>query len=93
MKVRIIKSNNCNDCKLYLARLNKLGFVYETMDGDDLNLKDQMDAWKIDKMPVVQIINDNGEMVDQLPPGSFSVAFIQDRIRKIEAKSNDSKSK
>lgn len=73
--VRIVKSNDCDQCKLYLPRLDKQGFVYETYDGDAAENQVQLDKWNIEQFPVIQIISrvdgDTGDarVEYQFPPG------------------------
>ena len=92
MKVRIIKTEKCSDCRAYIKRLDKVGFVYESMDGNDQRFSKELDEWKIDKMPVVQILSDSGELLFQFPPGSFSPLFINNKIKELEKK-HDSQSR
>lgn len=86
MKVRIIKTEKCSDCRLYIKQLDTVGFVYESMDGNDPQFSKEMDEWKIDKMPVVQILSDSGELLYQFPPGSFPPMFINKKIKELEKK-------
>lgn len=80
MIVRIISSKNCPRCKNYLARLDKLGFKYETMDADDSANKGFLDAQKVFDLPVVQITDDRGKLKYQFPHGEYSPRAINAKI-------------
>ena len=88
MKVRIIKSEHCPFCKQYLKKLDDVGFEYETYDGDAEKNDTQLDEWDVDEMPVIQIINDKGDLIYQLPysAGGYSPKYIKRKMREL---SND----
>ena len=86
LSTRIIKSNHCDVCERYLERLNKQGFKYELYDGDDLKNEAQLDEWKVEKFPVVQIIKPNGEIVYQFSVGTFSPRMINYKIEQLQKK-------
>lgn len=84
MRVRIIKSETCNQCRVYMKRLQKNNFQFETLDGDDPKFKEQLDAWKIDKYPVVQIIDKDDNVLWQFPSGTFSIFTINSKIKEMQ---------
>ena len=73
VSVRIIKSNDCLICAGYIPRLQKQGYEFEIYDGEDPVNDAQLDEWKIDIFPVVQIIsrdtNDKVTVEHQFAPG------------------------
>lgn len=80
--VRIIKSENCDNCKLYLPRLDAQGFEYISFDGDDSKVQGLLDEWKIDQFPVVQIINSDTNNVEyQFPPGKMVSPKVIDMVK------------
>ncbi len=84
-KVQIVTQRDCLICKSYLNRLDKQHFIYTIYDADDPNNQKQLDVWKIEEMPVVQIVN--GEDVTfQFPRGSFSPRVINHKISLLEKK-------
>ena len=85
-KVRVITKATCYICKSYTSRLKSQGFQFETVDADDPAWQTKFDEWKISDVPVVQILDEQGNRVDQLAVGTFSVKYINDRIAKLEKK-------
>jgi len=89
--VRIIKTQECSICEMWLPRLDQQGFLYETFDADALGNQKQLDEWKIDDLPVVQIVNranDDTETVKyQFAPGSWSVRAIKHKMSQVENES------
>lgn len=74
---RIITRAECTRCKSYIERLRKLNYKFQIMEESTQNSK-QLDEWKIEKVPVVQILVD-GKLVNggQMPPGEFSPLAIR----------------
>ena len=57
MKIRIIKSADCENCTAYLKKLEKYGFKeYDIYDADDPKNQKQLDEWNIEDMPIIQTI-------------------------------------
>jgi arsenate reductase-like glutaredoxin family protein len=83
MKVRIIKTKKCLICESYLPRLNKQGFEYTVYDADNPANEKELDEWKIEKMPVIQLVDDDGAVKYQFPPGTFSPRAINHRISQL----------
>lgn len=85
--MRIVKSNDCDQCKLYLPRLDKQHFVYETYDGDAPENQAQLDKWNIEIFPVVQIISrdeDGDTRVEyQFPPGKTLAPATIESMRSV----------
>lgn len=92
VKVRIIKSEYCPNCKDYLANLERIKdtipFEYEIFDADDSANKRQCDEWKITDMPVIQIIDrkDDGsvEILRQLTAGGVAVRILARILKSYE---------
>ncbi len=60
MRIRIIKSETCDNCKKYLNHLDKLGFTdYDLYDADDPQNQKELDVWGIDDMPIIQVYEDD----------------------------------
>lgn len=84
LKVRIIKSEYCDQCRDYLANLARIKdaipFEYEIFDADDKNNRQQLDEWKVTDMPVIQIIDRDRDKVSVLeqisPPGGVAVRIL-----------------
>ncbi len=85
LKPRIIKSANCLICKSYLKNLAKQEYEYIVFDADLKENQQELDSWKISKMPVIQIVDvqDDGtqEMVFQFPPGPYASRHINNKIK------------
>jgi arsenate reductase-like glutaredoxin family protein len=84
--LRIIKSKDCLVCKNYLPRLDKSGIVYELYDADDPANQKQLDEWKIDDLPVVQIVNSNGSIKYQFPHGAYSPTVLRYKMEELAAR-------
>lgn len=76
--VRIIKKEGCAICKSFIERLSlDKTFTFDVMDADAPDLQKQMDEWKIDEVPVVQIYDTDGKLPPfHFPPGTFSKSTI-----------------
>lgn len=85
LKPRIIKSIGCPRCRIYLKTLSKQKYDYLIFDADLKENQKQLDEWRINSMPVVQIVNvkDDGvqEKVFQFPPGQLSPRSIDAKIK------------
>lgn len=81
MRVRIIKSEDCPICRSYIRRLNKENFQFELMDGDADENQDFLDEWNVEEYPVVQILNDNGDVLHSFPKGTWSPRAIRAKIK------------
>jgi len=86
--VRIVKSNDCPICASYIPRLQKQGYKFDLYDGDAPQNEKQLDEWKIDKFPVVQIVYRDGknEVVKyQFPAGkTYAPRFIDMKKQQFE---------
>ena len=68
MRIQIITSKDCLLCKSFLARLAKVKFTdFEEYDADDPNNKAELDGWRINNMPVIQIVNSDGVVKYRFP--------------------------
>lgn len=87
LKPRIIKSVDCARCRIYLKTLSKQNYEHLIFDADLKENQKQLDEWKINMMPVVQIVDvkEDGtqEKVFQFPPGQFSSRSIDAKIKEI----------
>jgi glutaredoxin len=89
MIVRIISSKNCSKCKGYLSRLDKQGFKYQVYDSDDPANKKQLDEWRITDLPVIQIVDDGGNVAYPFPAGTYSTRFINAKIDELKERRNE----
>lgn len=66
---RVIKSNNCARCQAYTNRLDALKFPYLVYNVDNVTSEQQkeLDTWRITDMPIVQLVDDTGKVVEQMP--------------------------
>ena len=88
---RIIKTRECLVCDFWLPRLDKQNFPYELYDADAPENQKQLDEWKVDDCPVIQIVErtERGEVVRyQFPPGSYSVRAIKYKMAKLGEKND-----
>ncbi len=85
LKPRIIKSVNCDRCRIYLKTLNAQNYEHIIYDADLSENTKELDSWKINAMPVVQIVDvkDDGtqEMIYQFSPGEYSPRTINGQIK------------
>jgi len=92
LKPRIIKSAKCPRCKIYLKTLSLQKYDYLIFDADLKENQKELDQWKINMMPVVQIVDvkDDGtqEKVFQFPPGQFSPRSIESKIKALNVEKN-----
>lgn len=83
MHIRVIKGDDCDVCKIYLPKLKEWGFEYETLNADDPELQTELDLWRIDDLPVLQVVD--GSIVKyQFPPGKHSrraLTFALERFK------------
>jgi len=84
MNVRIIKTKVCAICEGYLPRLDKQGFKYTVYDADDPANQDQLDEWKVEKMPVIQLVDNMDQVKFQFSPGTFSPRAINFKIAQLK---------
>ena len=84
VKVRIVKNRDCKICEVYLPRLDEIGFLYEIYDAEEPGREQQLDEWKIDEMPVVQVVDDAGAVLYQFPPGTIAARAIKYKMRQLE---------
>lgn len=86
MKPRIIKSAGCFKCKMYLKQLKAQKFEHLIFDADLPENQDQLDKWKINAMPVVQIVDeeDNLKVIYQFAPGRYSPRVISAKVKEKE---------
>ncbi len=92
LKPRIIKSAGCLICRAYIKKLKAQKYDFLIYDADLKEHTEQLDKWKIDKMPVVQIVDvkEDGteEFVSQLAQGRWSARYIDGKIAEIKKRSN-----
>lgn len=86
LKTRILKSDDCPKCRVYLSQLEKQKYQYEVYDGDAIENQKQLDEWKVNTFPVVQIIDDNGKVLYQFLPGNISPRVIEFKKAQLEKK-------
>jgi len=86
LRPRVIKSVGCFKCKNYLKQLQLQKYEFLIYDADLPENQEQLDTWKIDAMPVVQIIDDedDNKVVHQFPPGRYSPRVINAKIKEKE---------
>lgn len=90
MFVRVISSKECHKCQDYKNELDSLGFKFVIFDADAEENQQQLDAWYIDDMPVVQIVQPETNIVlYQFPPGKQKVSIIQFKINQLIRKINN----
>ena len=84
---RIITRAECKICKAYIDRLRKAGYDFQIMEESPENSK-QLDEWKIEQVPVVQILVD-GKLVPggQMPSGTFSPLAIRKHAQRLGLRS------
>lgn len=87
-QVRVIKSEGCFKCKNYLKILTAQKYSFVIYDADLPENQKQLDDWKIDAMPVVQIIDQKNdgttEIVFQFAPGRWSTRSIDAKISELK---------
>ena len=83
MKVRVIKSEDCPICKTYLSRLVSQKFDFESYDGDDPAHQADLDRWGITDYPVVQILDEAGQVQHQFPRGTYSPLAIRHAMNQL----------
>lgn len=95
LQPRVIKTVNCPNCRLYLKALAKQGYEHLIYDADLKKNMKELDSWKINVMPVVQIVDvkDDGtqEMIYQFPPGSYSPRIIEGKIKALNKERGEKK--
>lgn len=91
LKPRIIKSAGCPRCKIYLKTLAKQNYDCIIYDADLPENQKELDSWKINVMPVVQIVDvkEDGtqEVKHQFPPMPLAPRRIDDKIKQLEKES------
>lgn len=94
LKPRIIKSAGCPRCKIYLKTLAKQGYEHLIYDADLPQNQKELDQWKINMMPVVQIVEEKDgsyDVVHQFPPGQFAPRAINAKIKALEKEREEKK--
>ncbi len=84
VKTRIITQEDCQKCKLYLRTLRDQGIKFEIYKSEDPGHQENLDKWKIEDMPVVQIIDDSDKVLHQFPPGMFSSRAIKHKTKMLK---------
>lgn len=78
---RIITAESCPKCKFYIKALTRQGYEFERYDADAKVNQSQLDKWRITNMPVVQIVeiqgNDDPTVWFQFGPGQVSPRAIE----------------
>lgn len=83
--VRIIKSEECAQCKAYIKELDKIGFEYILYDGDAEKNQTQLDTWHVDEFPVVHIIDkDTGQILHAFGHGRITVFALKMKMEQIK---------
>lgn len=97
LKPRIIKSSGCPRCKIYLKTLAKQGYEHIIYDADLEENQKELDKWKINMMPVVQIVDvkEDGtqEMIFQFLPGQYAPRHINNKIKALDKERANKKEK
>ena len=83
MRVRIVKSENCKLCQIYIASLKKQNFDFDIYDGDAEENQKQLDEWKVFEFPVVQIV-DGDAILYQFPHGNFKIKSIMHKMSQLQ---------
>lgn len=86
LNVRVITSEECPKCKSYKEELDAAKFSYTVFDADAEENQDQLDKWYIDDMPVVQIVDESGNVKVQFPPGKQRIQWINFKMEQIRRK-------
>jgi len=85
LKPRIIKNKSCPRCRIYLKTLARQKYDHLIFDADLEENQKELDEWRINTMPVVQIVDvkDDGtqKMVFQFPPAPISPRQIDTQIK------------
>ena len=90
LKIQIITSIQCLFCEAFLKRLSKVSFTdYEEYDADDDENKSKLDAWRITDMPIVQIVDEEGQVKYRFPYSQQgysprSMKYKRDELQKKE---------
>jgi len=84
MKVRVITAKDCPKCRMYVRNLVTVKFAYEIYDGDAEENQEQLDAWKVEEFPVIQLLDNDGKLHYQFPPGAVAPRVIEAQIRRFE---------
>ena len=91
MLIQIVTSKQCPFCEAFLKRLAKLNFdEFEEYDADDPANKDELDAWHIVDMPIVQIVNNSGEVKYRFPYSSNGYSPRSMKYKRDELKNKES---
>ena len=93
LKARVIKSEGCFKCKNYLKHLKLQKYDFLIYDADDKANTKELDKWKIDAMPVVQIVDVDNEckVLHQFPPGRLSIRSLDRQIKILSKKTGAKK--
>ncbi len=84
--IRVIESIDCWKCKAFLKGLDQQGVAYKKYSADDSKNEAQLDAWNIDDLPVVQLIEPNtNEVKWTFPPGGVSMRTVRYKIKDLES--------
>lgn len=84
MRTRIITKEDCQKCKLYLRTLRDQGIKFEIYKSEDPGHQENLDKWRIEDMPVVQIIDESDKILHQFPHGMFSSRAIKHKIKMLK---------
>lgn len=95
LKPRIIKSINCDRCRIYLKQLAAQKYEHLIYDADLPENTKELDGWKINVMPVIQIVDvkEDGtqETVHQFPPGPYSPRIVDAKIKALNKEREEKK--
>ena len=85
LKFRIIKSNTCKKCIFYIPQLQQQGYQFDIYDGDAPENQKQLDEWRITEFPIVQIVDENNNLIEQCYPGPIAGRLILAKIKHLES--------
>lgn len=85
LKPRIIKKKDCARCAAYIQHLDLMKVEYLTYDVEEGNTAD-LDKWHINDLPIVQIVDENGEVRFQFlySKNGWSPRSIRYKIAELE---------
>lgn len=92
LKFRVIKKDNCHICKNYLRTLDLQKVDYVLYDADAAENQQQLDDWKVDILPVVQIIDQKEDgsvaMLHQFRAGRIIIRELNTKMAELKKKAD-----
>ncbi len=85
MVVRIIGTKSCPNCNRLQQEYREAMLNFEFYDADLDEHQEQLDAWKITTMPVIQFVKD-GVIVEQMPAGPYRASLVKHKLDELQKK-------